>query len=346
MSIYDRWAVLVIIVQVLLLGIIYLMVKSEYLPAYFGTDLNVTVLPEVDMNSKLSQLDTLPEKSEDSKLSQSTSTFSLTQPTTFPEEIVNSKLSTFLLIMVSSQPGSFVARETIRDTWYSGFKDGEDVVMRFVVGTKGTKKDIVDRLHEENKKCKDLVIMNFIKDNWITPTNKTLSMILWAHDNVDFTYFMKSDQTTFVHVKNMITELKRRQTTKGLYYGKMQFKKKPIRTGSEWQDKNWDLANTYLPFALGAGYILSSDLIAILAHKGSYLAYHPNEDTAIASWLVAYRYERRDDNLWCNTKLNDKQELEGKCEDFTIAQFCYGIKEEDLRKWFTRLHSQNAKITD
>lgn len=247
------------------------------------------------------------------------------------------KLTTFLLIMVSTLPESFVARESIRDTWYNGFNDSEDVIVRFAMGTNGTGEDVVARLHKENEAHNDLVIMEDIQDYYITPTSKTLSMIVWAHDHVDFQYFMKMDPITFVHVNNMVSVLQQRPTTKGLYYGRMQYKKKPNRKSSEYKDPTWDLTATYLPFALGGGYILSSDLITHMVRRKNYLRLHVNEDTAVASWIVAYNFERRDDDMWCVTKLNRRNQLEGDCGDYLIAQMCYGVSENNLREWFTKI---------
>ena len=251
-----------------------------------------------------------------------------------PEDV---KLTTLLLIMISTLPDSFVARDSIRDTWYQGFNDSQDVIVRFAVGTKGTREDVVARVRKENEIHKDIVIMQDVQDYYITPTNKTLSMMVWAYHNVDFTYFMKMDPITFVHVNNMVTVLRKRPTTKGLYYGRMQYKKRPNRKSSEFKDPTWDLTDTYLPFSLGSGYILSSDLIAHLVRRKNYLNLHPNEDTAVGSWIVPYYFERRDDDMWCVTKLNKNNELEGECADYIIAQMCYGVSENKLREWFTKI---------
>ena len=95
---------------------------------------------------------------------------------------------------------------------------------------------------------------------------------------------------------------------------------------------------TYVPFALGGGYILSADLITLLVHRRQYLAYHPNEDTAVASWIAAYSYERRNDKLMCVTPFGKSKTLEGKCESSVITRFCYGLTGADLQKWLKTLY--------
>ena len=248
-------------------------------------------------------------------------------------------LTTFLLIMVSIQPEGFSARQCIRNTWYRGFSDSEDVIMRFAIGTKDvTSRSLELRLLRENEIYGDMAFLENVTDHRITSTNKTLYMFIWAHDNVNFTYMMKTEESTFVYVKNVIDELRKRPKHTKLYYGRMQFRRRPIRKGSEYADPLWDLAKYYLPFALGGGYILSADLITLLVHRRQYLAYHPNEDTAVASWISAYHYERRSDNLICVSPLGKSKTLEGKCESRVIARLCYGLTGTDLQKWFIILY--------
>ena len=120
-------------------------------------------------------------------------------------------------------------------------------------------------------------------------TNMTITMMKWASDNVNFTYMMKCDDDTYVYVDNVISKLKGQQLIKMMY----------IAIGSvmrsrklRWSDPTWDLGNTYMPYALRGGYILSSDFVVMLAEQADYLKWHPNEDTA-GSWLVPYEYERQ-----------------------------------------------------
>jgi len=241
---------------------------------------------------------------------------------------------TFLLIMVSVQPEEFSARQCIRNTWYHGFNDSEVVMMRFAIGTKGVVNPSVSQhLQNESDTYGDIAFLENITDHWITSTNKTLAMFIWAHENINFTYLMKAEYNTFVYVKNMIEELEKRPMHTRLYYGRIQFKKRPIRRG-EFADPKWDLAKYYLPFALGGGYILSSDLITLLVQRRHHLAYHYNEDTAVASWICAYRYERRSDNLICVSPFGNSKTLEGNCESRIIAQICNGLTGKDMQKWF------------
>ena len=335
----NRLTGLVFIVQILFIGLIYVMLNSQPTKTSLGRDeffevnnsflpslvtLNTTVVPTVVRSDTETSNDTVVEAYEDESVSLSSDS--------------SDKPTTFLLIMVSMQPERFSARQCIRNTWYRGFSDSEDVMMRFVIGTKGLTNPVTLRLQNEFDTYGDIALLEHTEDSSVTSTNKTLSIFIWAHDNVNFTYMMKTEESTFIYVKNMIDELRKRPKHTGLYYGKIQFKRRPIRKGSPWADPDWDLAKYYLPFALGGGYILSTDLITLLVHRRQYLAYHPNEDTAVASWIAAYRYERRNDKLMCVTPFGRSKTLEGKCESRVIARFCYGLTGADLQKWFKTLY--------
>ena len=64
-------------------------------------------------------------------------TFRLTHTRTF---------KTFLLIMLPILPSSFSSREMIHSTWYKGFTDSEDVMLRFAMGIKGVYANLTEQL--------------------------------------------------------------------------------------------------------------------------------------------------------------------------------------------------------
>ena len=241
-------------------------------------------------------------------------------------------LTTFLLIMVPILPSSFHNREVIRDTWYKGFTDGEDVMLRFAIGVRGIDVNLTKQLADENSTHKDLIFFEDLKENKSALTNKTLKLMQWACNNVNFTYFLKCDDDTYVFINRMLLELRKRPTTKRLYYGIIDKKGKPKKEGNAWSDLDWDLAETYLPYALGGGYILSSDLVNLIVEDIEYLQWRPNEDTAVGSWLAPYNYERRHDKLICIMFFNKKKSK--KCPGKPIMRLFFGIKREELDKMF------------
>ena len=256
-----------------------------------------------------------------------------------PTRGVKKKLGpTFLLIMVPILFSSTNSRNLIRDTWYKGFRDTEHVMLRYIMGVNTLNDSQMKQLHEENKAHGDLVFLeNFTEGIWAL-TNKTIAIMKWATENVEFTYLMKCDDDTFVYVNNAVEELKRRPTTKKLYYGVMAFNQKPIHSNqSKWRDFEWNLSKKYTPFARGGCYILSEDLVQLLARQSHHLKRHPLEDVAVGSWLAPFDYERRDDDLICfgHHPCN---------KDFRVAYIFYGKSDHKLRKLFNSLLKETLKI--
>ena len=253
---------------------------------------------------------------------------------TFSNSSATRTFTTFLLIMVPILPSSFRSRDMIRSTWYKGRTDSEDTMLRFALGIKGIDANVTEQLVVENNTYHDLLFFDNLKENKSVLTNKTLMLMQWAYSNVNFTYFLKCDDDTYVFVHRMLNELKKRPTTKRLYYGVIDSKGRPkkVNDSNMWSDYGWDIADTYLPYALGGGYILSSDLVSLIVEDRQYLRWHPNEDTAVGSWLAPYQFERRHDKLICIMFFNKKKSK--KCPQYHIMHLFFGVKREELDKIF------------
>ena len=247
---------------------------------------------------------------------------------------------TFLLIMIPILFSSIQSRDLIRDTWYKGFNDSEDVMLRYIMGVNGLDDLQINKLHEENKTHGDIVFLdNFTEGVWAL-TNKTIALMKWATENVDFTYLMKCDDDTFVYVKNAVMELKRRHTTKRLYYGIIESKLKPIHNNqSKWVDLNWNISDKYLPFARGGCYILSEDLVQLLVRQSHRLKRHPLEDVAMGLWLAPFVYERRNDNLMCFS-----HRRHGCRKDFRVAYLFLVKSDRKLKQTFYTLHKESLNM--
>ncbi|XP_065900989.1 beta-1,3-galactosyltransferase 6-like [Dysidea avara] len=246
---------------------------------------------------------------------------------------------TFLLILVPIRPQALEQRTLIRTTWYKGFSDSKDVMLRYLMGSKGLNASDISRLHDENRQYKDLVFMEDFEEGIRVLTNKTALLFKWAYENVDYTYLMKCDDDSFVYVHNTIIELRKRQTTGRLYYGVMVFNTAPILDPKDkWKDTTWDLAKTYLPYARGGCYILSADLIMLIAKEFHHLKWHLNEDVSVGSWLAGFDYERRDDDLFCYISYTTN--FHPCRKDHRVAHLFYGQPWPKLQRLFHELQSQ------
>jgi len=207
-------------------------------------------------------------------------------------------------------------------------------MLRFAMGTKDISSNLSTQLDRENDIHKDMVFFENFKENRSALTNKTILLITWAYEYVNFIYFLKCDDDTFVFVKRTVAELMHRPTATRLYLGKIQ-KGRPKKKNSPWQDTGWNLGDTYLPYALGGAYIISSDLISLVAEDSEHLQWHPNEDTAVGSWLAPYKYERRDDEKIC--MFVDKDIKSKRCPENQIIHLFYGLTKTELKERFLNL---------
>ena len=253
--------------------------------------------------------------------------------------------STFLFIVVPIRPSDQDSRQLIRDTWFEGFKNSQDVALRFALGTRTMPPTEQSKYTKENETFGDIIFVD-IKEEFSALTNKTLAAINWAHRHVNFSYFMKCDDATYVFVKNLINELKKRPTTTKLYYGDFMVNAGIIRGNGKWADNKWDLGPQYPPFARGGGYVISHDLVAALSRETAHLKWHVNEDTAIGAWLSTFDYERKTDGRFCFqwrgcpalTKCGKKP---------IIVLILHAFSNAELKSRFNQFHKQvssNAEI--
>ena len=259
---------------------------------------------------------------------------------TQPKRINTSDMwfSTFLLIVVPTRPLDKDSRQLIRDTWFEGFNNSQDVALRFIVGTKAMEYDKQVKLIEENGTFGDIVFVNS-KEDFTALTNKTLAFINWAHHHVKFSYLLKCDDDTFVFVKNMIVELKKRPTTTKLYYGIMHENKRPILGKQKWADNNWNLGSYFLPYAVGGGYILSHDLVSFLSQQSPHLMWHINEDTAVGAWVSVLDHEQRSDGKFCLWWKEHTIKL--VCDYPLLAFLLFEHMRKELEKHFHYFHDHS-----
>ena len=249
-------------------------------------------------------------------------------------------LSTFLLIVVPMRPYSFMVRKLIRNTWFSGYENSSDVKLRFLVGTKNLSTETTDLLKKEQSHNGDMAFISDFQESYKALTNKTIEMLKWVHQHVNFSYLMKCDDDTFVYIDLLVRELRTRPKATGFYYGRIE-RNSPVITepGDTWSDLDWDLGATYLPYAIGGGYVLSWDLVSKLARQASHLKWHPNEDTAVGSWLAPYHYERRTDHLFCVTGKDGK--YKHRCSHPPLFHIFYSYPaNQSQATYFNYLHSQ------
>ena len=202
-----------------------------------------------------------------------------------------------LAVMVLSTPNENgkILRQLIRETWKKGFEAVKStVIIKFVLGTAGIAKSQIFLLESEQANHNDLLLMGSLKDDYHNLTLKVLNILVWADSHLRFSYLLKCDEDTYVRVEAIVSELNGRKTMENLYWGYFLGNTGPSKTG-KFAEHNWFLCDHFLPYAMGGGYIISSNLVHIVARNAGHLQLYSNEDVSMGVWMSSYKIERKHD---------------------------------------------------
>lgn len=145
-------------------------------------------------------------------------------------------------------------------------------------------------LTNEAGKHGDMILLPDVSDEHKSLSYRTLrSFEHVVQNNVtkDFLYVMKCDDDTFVNLLAITKELSQRDTDTGFFWGQFLGAGGVIKEGP-YAEFNWSVCETYLPYALGGGYILSMDLVKQVAKNAPFLKVYKNEDVSVGAWLAPY----------------------------------------------------------
>ncbi|XP_046556658.1 LOW QUALITY PROTEIN: beta-1,3-galactosyltransferase 6-like [Haliotis rubra] len=182
-------------------------------------------------------------------------------------------------------------RHAIRETWLHDLP--KDVAAYFVIGTKQLSKDVEDRLMRENMLRKDLLLLKYHEESYLALSKKLLTSLEWIHEHVDFKFLLKVDDDSFVRLDALLKELKFKDEEK-LYWGFFDGRAH-VKQRGKWKEQEWVLCDRYLPYALGGGYVVSSDLVHFVASNANYLKTFISEDVSLGVWLAPVNVNRLHD---------------------------------------------------
>ncbi|XP_076472795.1 beta-1,3-galactosyltransferase 6-like [Babylonia areolata] len=200
------------------------------------------------------------------------------------------ELKTFLMIMVMSGPANQHQRTTIRQTWLSDSPPPDRALVKFVVGTHNLSGDVRDSLDREQFLHNDLLLLATLTESYNNLTAKLLHTLQWADFTVDYKFLLKADDDSYVRVNLILKELQLKPSER-LYWGFFNGRAHVKKSG-KWAEKDWFLCDRYLPYALGGGYVLSSDLVHYVSTNSRYLQQYHSEDVSLGAWLAPLKIER------------------------------------------------------
>lgn len=208
--------------------------------------------------------------------------------------LMNSKLHLThksLIVLIMSGPNNLERRDVIRQTWLH-LLDKSDVQHYFVIGTGSLSGVVKETLNHEYDRYGDLLLFSHISDSYKALTEKLAHSLSWIDDHFNVKFVMKVDDDSFVRLDRVYKYLKENHDSDGnLYMGFFDGRARVKRRG-QWAEKEWYLCDYYLPYALGGGYIIGSDLVSFVARNKEVLQYYKNEDVSLGTWLAPLKTKR------------------------------------------------------
>ena len=245
--------------------------------------------------------------------------------------ISNPEIHPFLMVIIFSKSASSSLRTACRDTWLKDYRNGTDVVFRFVMGTAGLNEEENHKLWTESEQYGDLLLLeNHTESYGYECTNKLLLSFQWVANHSKAQYVMKTDDDCYVHLGFILSLLYKRtsQTEKPFLCGTIMQNKKPFSKG-KWKEEKWNLTKEYLPFPLGSGYILPVSLMKTILVSNSIVPLRKlsNEDVTVGLWVAQYDID------YINIERHSKKK-EVAClprNDKTVVYHCFQSSKQMYR---------------
>ena len=190
-----------------------------------------------------------------------------------------------LLVLVDSQPESYAQRMAIRNTWMSYPSAGVNVAVLFTVAEKNLKLEALKELSEESAMYQDMVVFRGVSAH--PEGEKLLYQLLWAEQNMHYTNLLKTKDSFYVRLEELLHDVRRLKTNSKVYWGYFEGHTQP-RGGSKYPEPEWFLCNKFVRYAHSGGYVLSHALVKRLLEQAEYLHLYNNEDVALSTWLSPY----------------------------------------------------------
>eukprot|EP01102_Stenamoeba_stenopodia_P002237 TRINITY_DN1201_c0_g1_i1.p1 TRINITY_DN1201_c0_g1~~TRINITY_DN1201_c0_g1_i1.p1 ORF type:complete len:525 (+),score=107.45 TRINITY_DN1201_c0_g1_i1:119-1693(+) len=181
-------------------------------------------------------------------------------------------------------------RQLIRETWASEklLRDNQWATIKFALADTKFENDttLLQQLRDEEKEKGDLIFFEGVKDHYLTLSDRLEVMVRKITLDFEFDYFLKTDDDTYIHLSHLYSVLHYLPRTK-IYWGEMVKSGKVITQADRlWHNPEYLKLNIhYAIYALGAGYIVSRDIMEWLLFSPLRFKVWRAEDAQMGTWL-------------------------------------------------------------
>ncbi|KAG0180567.1 hypothetical protein DFQ29_000420 [Apophysomyces sp. BC1021] len=222
-----------------------------------------------------------------------TAVMEMPETTQFPG-LSGSKVRVMVFVLSAWTSKSFERRQTFRETTLKLMPDNNAevaYVYRFVLGQppENRLEELGSRIEEEKQKYGDMLILD-TSDLYEDLSRKVYGTMQWA-DQYDYDYLIKTDDDIFARWDTITKELKLLGHQTRYWRGLSYWDIPPIR---DEKNKNSEF-NYPLPvfprYTAGALYILSRDVVHMIAVGAGPRTFVKNEDQNLGIWLYPYNIQ-------------------------------------------------------
>lgn len=176
-----------------------------------------------------------------------------------------------------------------------------------------------------------MIILDDVSDEHETLTKRTLfSFTHIVERGYQYEYVLKCDDDTFVDLRAVMSQIVNKSEGP-LHWGSFVGGYKILNEGP-YAENAWYICDKYLPYAFGGGYMLSRDLIELLASNAPFLKQYNNEDVSVAAWLAPYNLQRTHD-----LKFDTQSDSHGCMHPFIVA---HKISIAKMKEYFISLQTE------
>ncbi|CAK1548502.1 unnamed protein product [Leptosia nina] len=242
-------------------------------------------------------------------------------------------------------------------TWIGHNAQQDFIKTFFVVGSQGLNGLKLEKLRAEHARTNDLLILDNLQDNYNNLATKLIYSFQWINKNLkNLKYLIKCDDDSFLRIDLIVKDLdtyapgmdepeirkhitKKFQSSeyKGLYWGYFDGRARVYLNG-KWEEKDWFLCDTYLPYALGGGYVISHSIVDYIARNAEFLSHYNSEDVSMGVWTAALNGINRVHDIRFDTQWKSRG-----CENNMLVRHKQ-TPSDMFQMYRTLVHSQGQKL--